>query len=73
MKVYTKSERSFTNNVLIEATREPHSSLRQLVNVRSPDLGAIAANVRIPQVVGEDDKEVWSFAGHGGIVVLLTY
>ena len=44
---------------------EAHPFGRQAIDVRSPDDGAVAAEVLIAQVIGEENDDVGRFAGGG--------
>lgn len=45
-------------------TCEPYAIFCQLVDIGRFDLGAIASNVRVPQVISKDDEEVGSVLSH---------
>lgn len=40
---------------------EAQTILGELVNVRSTDLAAEAANIGEAEVVGDDDEKIWAF------------
>ena len=45
---------------------EPQAVRRKLIEIRGLDLGAIAADIREPEVVGHDDHDVWPVLSETG-------